>query len=314
MRVGIEEAACFLENSTPVAIPTETVWGLAARVNDEKGINRIYELKGRPLNNPLIIHINAFSQLFENLSSIPPNLSDLIEAFWPGSLTLVVPIIEEKILPIVRSGLKTAAFRMPKHPLTQALIDRTGPLVAPSANLSGAPSATTMQHIEADFGDSFPILSSEDSPKGIESTILIWSDPVWRIGRLGAIDIDALQDILHYSPLLHRPQEDRPLCPGQLYRHYAPSAKLTLSKGSWQPSLSDHYDAVLGFSDRTYPDAKIVVSLGSIMDPCAIAKNLYNALRSLDDRGLHHVFVDFEIPHASGYLAIIDRLTKASSK
>lgn len=313
MRISIQEAIDHLNNSNPVAIPTETVWGLAARMDDEIGINRIFELKGRPRNNPLIIHISRAFQLFDYISQRPLGLEELIESFWPGSLTLVVPICTERIPAIVRSGLPTAAFRMPQHALTLSLLDAVGPVVAPSANLSGSPSATTMEHIESDFGRRIPILSSEETPKGIESTILVWSDPVWSIGRLGAVGLEELYRVLNYYPKSHDKEKGIPICPGQLYRHYAPLAKLTLSEEPWKAEGGENYDAVLGFSDRSYQKAKLVVLLGSSDNPVQIAQNLYRSLRSLDDRGLHHVFVDCRLPRNFEYLAIIDRLTKAAS-
>lgn len=313
MRIDIHEASSLLKASNPVAIPTETVWGLAALMNDKLAIERLFALKGRPQTNPLIIHISRLSQLRGCISYEPPCLKMLSEAFWPGSLTLVVPVLENTILSIARSGLPSAAFRMPSHPTTLRLIDKVGPLVAPSANRSGSPSATTVQHIEADFGADFPVLFSDITPKGIESTILIWTDSTWSVGRLGAIDLNALKDVLGYYPEIRPQHADKPLCPGHLYRHYAPQAQLSLSKEGWRPEYSPLYDAVLGFSDRIYPNAPLIVSLGDSANPEMVSSNLYAALRSLDDQGLHHVFVDFDIPNSASYLAIIDRLGKAAS-
>ena len=310
MRIQLEEAVRRLNESQPVAIPTETVWGLAARWDDEAGIQEIFRLKGRPLQNPLIIHIATVAPLLSSITQSPPGLFDLIENFWPGGLTLVLPVREQAILPIVRAGLPSAAFRMPSHAQTQELIARTSPLVAPSANKSGLPSATTPEHIEHDFGPELPILEAQTfCHHGLESTILIWQDK-WYLGRPGAIDIDALAFVIGYMPTLHRPGE-QPLCPGQLFRHYAPKARLTLN-ASWDEEKAGRYDGVLGFSDRIYPKASRVVSMGPSTDPKAVASHLYAALRDLDRFSLQSVFVDIHMPPTTPWMAILDRLEKAA--
>lgn len=313
MKVSIKEAAAFLNNSQPVAIPTETVWGLAAKVHDEPGIRKIFFLKGRPLENPLIIHLSDPSFVFTSCKEEPPHLRDLIRTFWPGGLTVVVPVYEDTIPSLVRAGLPTAAFRLPDHDDTLRLITQTGPLVAPSANRSGSPSATTPDHISQDFGKWLPILKAKSyCTHGIESTILIWHENKWQVGRLGAIHIDALASVLGYEPTLHKAEHHTPLCPGQLFRHYAPKARLTLSSEEWQEGLSSQYDGVLGFSDRSYLGARRVVPFGVSTDPQSVGKLLYSALRDLDHFQLQSVFVDINVPSSVEWLAILDRLEKAS--
>jgi L-threonylcarbamoyladenylate synthase len=311
VRVGLDEAACCLRQSQPVAIPTETVWGLAAQWDDEVGIKEIFRLKGRPLKNPLIIHIATLEPLLQSTTRTPPGLFDLIDTFWPGGLTFVLPVHEQAVLPIVRSNLPTAAFRMPNHAQTQALIARTGPLVAPSANKSGLPSATTPEHIEQDFGRELPILEAQTfCHHGLESTILIWQE-AWYLGRPGAIDTDAIASIIGYTPTPHRPGE-QPLCPGQLFRHYAPQARLTLGLGPWDASSGVLYDGVLGFSDRAYPNAARVLTMGSSTAPATVAAYLYSALRDLDTLLLQSVYVDMHVPRTTPWQAILDRLHKAA--
>jgi len=187
MLIFEEEALHLLHRSQVIAIPTETVWGLAARVSDEKAVEKIFALKGRPPSNPLIIHVSSIDMIEELTDSLPEEAKVLMHTFWPGSLTLVLPIIEDRIPSAVRASLPTAAFRMPSNKETLALIEKTGPLVAPSANISGRPSATTVQHVEQDFGSSFPMLATSDScDKGIESTILIWTPDCDRISCVGS--------------------------------------------------------------------------------------------------------------------------------
>jgi len=313
MNVTVEKAASLLKASQPVAIPTETVWGLAARLHDEPAIRQVFFLKGRPLQNPLIIHLSDPSFLFVCCAHKPPGLHDLVSAFWPGGLTVVVPVHEKKVPSIARAGLPTAAFRIPDHKETLRLIGYAGPLVAPSANRSGSPSATTPDHIVKDFGSWLPILKATTYCRhGIESTILIWQDSAWQVGRLGAISIDAIARVLGYAPSLHKADASTPLCPGQLFRHYAPQARLTLSTEEWREELAPQYDGLLGFSDRRYPGAQRIVAMGQAADPSSVEKLLYSALRNLDHFQLHSVFVDMNIPSSVDWLAVRDRLERAS--
>jgi L-threonylcarbamoyladenylate synthase len=315
MYIDIEEAIFHLSHSQPVAIPTETVWGLAARMEDEEGVNEIFRLKKRPPKNPLIIHIHDISLIKAYASVIPEDLEALSHNFWPGGLTLAIPIIQEKVPAQVRANLPTAAFRMPDHATTLSLLERVGPLVAPSANLSGKPSATTPQHIEDDFGNSFPILYSPHQPcsAGIESTILIWKNGLWHCGRPGAVSLLDIAKVLGYLPLSISADREAPLCPGQLYRHYAPKAHLTLHTTLWEKELSSCFDGVLGFTDRVYEGAPHLVTMGSSYDMQSIAMRLYAALRELDDLQLSSVFVDMNIPSTPEWAPIHDRLFKASS-
>lgn len=313
MKVSLARASALLLHSHPVAIPTETVWGLAARLVDEPAIRQIFFLKGRPLENPLIIHLSSPQFLFSCCTQEPPALRELARVFWPGGLTLVVPVDGKKVPALARAGLPTAAFRIPDHPDTLRLIKNTGPLVAPSANRSGSPSATAPKHITNDFGSWLPILQTKEYCRhGIESTILIWQQDAWHIGRLGAISADAIATVLGYTPALHTPH-NQPLCPGQLFRHYAPQAKLTLSTEPWNEALSAMYDGVLGYSDRQYPGARRTVALGHSTDPALVAQSLYAALRDLDRFRLQSVFVDINIPLSAEWLAVHDRLAKAAA-
>jgi len=313
MFVNIEETARLLQHSQPVAIPTETVWGLAACVDDRKGIEQIFHLKGRPRENPLIVHINDYSALSNYSNNLPDEALTLARAFWPGGLTLVIPVDTNRILSEVRADLPTCAFRMPNNRDTLSLINQSGPLVAPSANLSGKPSATIPQHIIDDFGQDFPILSTTTSCElGIESTILIWQKGIWKIGRYGAIAQNQLENVLDYTlePII----SSQALCPGSAFRHYAPNAQLTLCTKEWKESDSELFDGVLGFSDRSYPCAQRVITMGLSNDPEHVAQHLYAALRKLDSHFLHTVFVDLNLCLSDRWNSIIDRLTRAAKK
>jgi L-threonylcarbamoyladenylate synthase len=314
MRVDIDEAASFLLRSHPVAIPTETVWGLASRMEDETCVGEVFRLKKRPPKNPLIIHVNDVSFVKDVASFLPDDFFLLTETFWPGGLTLVLPVYQEKVPAGVRAGLPTAGFRMPNHAKTRELIERVGPLVAPSANLSGRPSATEEKHIEDDFGKAFPLLWTDVPPcdKGIESTILIWKKNFWYLGRLGAIDVFEIEKVLGYEILSLSSHEEAPLCPGQMYRHYAPRASLFLHPHGWKRAEAHLFDGVLGFADREYEDAREFVSIGYSESASSVANRLYSALRELDERDLSSVFVDMALSASKEWDSIRDRLEKAA--
>ncbi len=329
MRIPLFQARDLLLDSQVVAIPTETVWGLSANMNSVDAVTKIYRLKNRPPKNPLIIHLADGGDIFEYLLGSPPKgLKDLTEQFWPGPLTLVVPVLEEKIPSIVRAGLGTAAFRVPALASTRELIRYVGPLVAPSANLSGKPSATCVSDVERDFGVSFPCFfpegyNDENTELGVESTILIWKispDGVgrWHVGRLGALSLSLIESVLQ-MPLVNTLQvdTDQPLCPGQMFRHYAPEALLTL--GYTLEDLKKNYDAVIGFSDRCYPDASQIYYLGRSDSVYEVIRNIYRVLRKLDEDGIQRAWIDCcisdeEQRRESLWSVFFDRIKKAASK
>lgn len=310
MRISLEEASRLILSGQAAAVPTETVYGLAAALFIPEAVDSIYALKGRPSNNPLIVHVSDPSQVLSYSRGPIPDFQPLADAFWPGPMTLVIPIDENRIPSKARAGLPTAAFRIPSHPLVRALIAQTGPLVMPSANLSGRPSSTRADHIETDFGAHFPVLDGGSCDRGFESTILAYADGRWIIVREGALSAEAFAPILGYVPDISGQVADKPLCPGQLFRHYSPKARLHLIE-EIAPGLSG---AVLGFSDRAYPASCRLISLGRLADPEKIAENLYAVLRQIDREGIESVWVDMDfIPH--GILSTVaERLRRASSK
>jgi len=175
MYVNLIQAIEFLNTGKVVALPTETVYGLAASLKFPDAIKQIFTLKGRPQDNPLIVHTASMDQLTKYTDHLPEKFESLAELFWPGSLTLVAPANPLKVPRLVRAGLPTVAFRIPQHSLTLQVLQKTGPLVMPSANLSGRPSATLPGHVENDFGQSFPVVDGGPCSQGLESTILIYS-------------------------------------------------------------------------------------------------------------------------------------------
>lgn len=306
MRISLQEAAHLLNTGSVVAVPTETVYGLAARIDHPEAIQRIFALKGRPRTNPLIIHVADAASVLPFTSQLPPHFDTLAETFWPGPLTLVIPV-NDTVPSLVRANLPTAAFRVPHLPITRQLIEQTGPLVMPSANLSGRPSSTSPEHVEADFGVEFPVFDGGVCSCGLESTILLYQGDKWVIGRLGALPQEALTPLLGYTPPFLVPTST-PLCPGQLHRHYAPIARLLLSD---KPQKADY---TLGFTDRHYPLTQPLISLGPSNDPETIASNLYNALRTLDTLGAHTAWVDTNFPHTGLWQTINERLRRAAER
>lgn len=307
MRISLEQASNYLKSGHVVAVPTETVYGLAASLNHPAAIDKIFSLKGRPRANPLIIHVANRRDIDSYAIEYPPDFELLAQTFWPGSLTLILPV-NSSVPELARAGLPTAGFRIPAFDLTLSLLKATGPLVMPSANLSGRPSATSPEHVEEDFGVEFPVLDGGLCPKGIESTILLFQDAQWEVARLGAIAPEMLASVLGYLPrVIQKKSEHAPLCPGQLYRHYAPRAHLFLGDPAALPSAP----FVIGFKERIYPRGKRVILLGSLFKPEEVAENLYKALRQLDQEHSQAAWVDMDFPRDGLWQTIAERLMRA---
>lgn len=307
MKISFAEAVRALQNGQVIAVPTETVYGLAASLSHEIAIKQIFSLKGRPSSNPLIIHVSDIDQITKYTTQFPPFFNELAETFWPGPMTLVIPVQSQAIFPLVRAGLPTAGFRIPNHELTLKLLQATGPLVMPSANLSGKPSSTTPHHVEEDFGAQFPVLDGGHCQKGVESTILYYQEGEWVILRLGSLEPEAFEKVLGYQPQVVLADASKPLCPGQSFRHYAPKAQLLLGDAS-------EAAYILGFKERSYPIQKRVIYMGSLGRPEEVAENLYKVLRQLDQEGAETVWVDMNFPSHGLWRTIAERLQRASDR
>lgn len=308
MRISVQEASQLLKAGEVIGVPTETVYGLAASLEHPRAISRIFSLKNRPANNPLIIHVSSYQEMLPYMQGVPEGFYRLAQTFWPGPMTLVVPIIEETIPLTVRAGLTTAAFRVPGHSATQELLTMTGPLVMPSANLSGKPSSTCVEHVEEDFGRNFPVLDGGECSRGVESTILYFDESKWKIVRLGALSPEDFAGVLGYVPdVVAKVEGKAPLCPGQLYRHYAPKARLLLGGEMVEGCC------VVGFSDRNYPRGCKLYSLGVSNGPSDAAHRLYAVLRQLDADCVEEAWVDMDFPIDGLWLTLRERLQKASS-
>lgn len=309
MKIPLLEASDLLNHGKVVGVPTETVYGLAASLSHPEAIKQIFTLKIRPAKNPLIIHLANEAQVFDYIEIPPPGYFELAAAFWPGPMTLILTIRPETVPPLVRAELPTAAFRVPALQLTRSLLELTGPLVMPSANLSGKPSSTCAEHVEEDFGKDLPVLDGGQCLNGLESTILYYNEKTWNIVRQGSLAPEMFLPVLGYIPeIIVKNEKSAPLCPGQLYRHYAPKARLRLKGAPFSK------DVIIGFNDRAYPIGCRLLSLGPSNDPKTAAHKLYAILRQLDEEGIAGAWVDMQFPDEGLWSTLKERLYKAASQ
>lgn len=320
---GIAEAAALLRNGQVAAIPTETVYGLAANALDEAAAQKIFEAKGRPGDNPLIVHIASMNTLRKLAADIPPVAIRLAGAFWPGPLTLVLKSTG-KVASAVSAGLPTVAIRMPGDERALEVIRRAGiPLAAPSANRSGSPSPTTAAHVMADLAGKIPlVLDGGPAPVGVESTVLsLVEEPLLlRPGFVTREEMEAeLGMEIPVSKAVQQPlnEGERPQSPGMMYRHYAPLAKVTLVEGSaedYKKFLKERAEDgvwALCFTGEA-PEGIPAISYGDEGDAASQAAGLFAALRELDERGARTAYA--HVPKREGVgLAVYNRLLRAAA-
>ena len=321
----IGEAARLLAEGKVVAFPTETVYGLGANALDPEAVEAIFKAKGRPQDNPLIVHVSDGHQVEAFVREIPPQARILMDRFWPGPLTLVLKKTE--LIPtVVTAGLQTVAVRVPDHPVALALLEDTGfPVAAPSANLSGRPSPTRAEHVYADLKGKVPaILDGGETGWGVESTVLDCTTSPFRLLRPGGITLEDLRSLVPVD-YGDSPGEDTeiPRSPGMKYQHYAPEAEVYLVTGSGSGArileLSEPYIqrgegvGVMTWNERThlYPTLT-VLPMGPAGDLEALAHNLYHLLREADVLKLKVLFIEGVSEDHLG-LAIMNRLRKAAN-
>ncbi|MEY4952177.1 MAG: hypothetical protein RL299_601 [Pseudomonadota bacterium] len=300
---GIAAAAALLRAGELVAVPTETVYGLAARADSVDAVAAIYRAKGRPSFNPLIVHV-ASSEQAEKIAIFDDRARKLAEAFWPGALTMVLPLREDaRIAPAVTAGLPTIALRCPSHPAMQAVLEVTGlPLAAPSANRSGGVSPTTAEHVAASLAGRIPlVLDGRACSAGLESTIVALRDNgSWQLLRLGPIDGTQIAAILGSAPdVMTRPEIE---APGQLASHYSPGKPVRLDA-----SKAEVDEFLIGFG--TIPGD---VSLSPAGDLAEAAARLYACLHMAASAPQPKVAVA-QIPVEGIGAALNDRLRRAAA-
>jgi L-threonylcarbamoyladenylate synthase len=298
---GLAQTAEILRSGGLVALPTETVYGLAGRADSEAAVAAIYRAKGRPDFNPLIVHVASLPQA-ERLALFDDRAALLAERFWPGPLTLVLPLRKEaSVAPAVTAGLATIAIRMPAHPLLRAVLGRLGlPLAAPSANRSGGVSPTSAEHVQVSFGAAAPpILDGGASENGLESTIVALRQGGWQLLRPGPIPESAVAALLGDAMPV---EAGRIEAPGQLARHYAPGKPVRLDADAAQAG-----EFLIGFG-RIAGDC----SLSPSGDLAEAAARLYRCLHEAAASKRPRIAVA-PVPSEGIGAAINDRLRRAAA-
>lgn len=310
----IQKAITLLTTDNLVAIPTETVYGLAGNIYSEKAIKSIFETKKRPFYNPLIVHIPSLTILENIVSHIPETAKQLAAAFWPGSMTLVLPK-KNNIPDLITAGKTTVAVRIPNHPLTLELLSKLPfPLAAPSANPFGSISPTKAKHVEAYFkNDIQQILDGGSCTNGIESTIIGFKDNTPIIYRLGALALEDIEAVVG-EVIIKNKADNNPTAPGMLDRHYAPKTKTILSRSIMEEikNFEDKKIGLLSFK-TTIKNTSITkqISLSKTGNLQEAASNLYNALHELDYLELDVIIAE-KLPDFGLGKSINDRLKRAT--
>jgi len=309
----LDKAAALLKQGELVAIPTETVYGLAGNALDNAVVAKIFAVKDRPEFDPLIVHVPSLLAAEEYVTSIPKKAERLAQLFWPGPLTIVLTKKDDRIPPLVTSGLPTVGLRCPDHTLTRKLLAALPfPLAAPSANPFGYVSPTSAQHVNDQLGKKINyILDGGVCTVGIESTIIGFENPekpvIYRLGGLSTERIEAVigkVDVMTHST-------SNPLAPGQLKSHYAPGKKMII--GTIEDLLQQfpaHSSGILSFTRDYHTPFQRILSPGG--NPEEAAKNLFHYLRDFDQMPIDIILAEF-LPEVGLGRAINDRLKRAAN-
>lgn len=320
-----EEAARLLKDGQVVGVPTETVYGLAGNAFSEIAVSRIFEAKGRPQDNPLIVHISEFSEIYDLVSSVPEEARKLADAFWPGPLTIILPK-SEKVPLCVTAGLDTVAVRCPKHPVANRLIKEAGiPLAAPSANLSGKPSPTKAEHVFKDLNGRIPmIIDGGECEEGVESTVITLATKIPKLLRPGNVTLKQLKSVLGEvqvdDAVLNPLKEgEKVSSPGMKYRHYSPNARVIIVKGSYEKfrnfviSKCDNNTYAMVFNGEGNDLGVNTVEYGVSENYRELSHSLFDSLRRLDDIGAKCCFVRCPDENNDDNLAVLNRLLRAAA-
>ncbi len=321
---NIEKAAEILKNGGLVAVPTETVYGLAANAYDKDAVNKIFVAKGRPNDNPLIVHISSIDEVYPLVTSFPDKAKALADAFWPGPLTIILPK-SDRVPSEVSPNLNTVAIRMPSHPIAREIIKKSGvPLAAPSANLSGSPSPTKAEYVFEDLqGRVEMIVDGGDCSVGLESTVITLATNPPKLLRPGGITPEQLESVIGEieidNAVMQKLEEGAiAASPGMKYKHYSPKAEVYIIKGSYESfclyvnSNPQENDFALCFDGEEEKLKIKAVSYGDKSSPEQQAHNLFSLLREVDKMGAKRVFVRRPDPHGVG-LAVYNRLIRAAA-
>ena len=323
-RDSIDLACKLLQDGQVVGVPTETVYGLAGDCRNSEAVKKIFEAKGRPQDNPLIVHISNMEMLHGLVSKIPNDAKILAKYFWPGPLTMIMPRGND-LCPETCAGLDSVGIRMPSHPVARKIIEQSGiPFAAPSANLSGKPSPTNAEDVFADMNGRIPlIIDGGTCDAGVESTVLSLLQETPIILRPGVITKEQIEAVLHKKVEIARAiteevkDNEKVLSPGMKYKHYAPNAKVILLRGSLQKFISyvnlhksDGCYAMC-FDGEENKFSITAISYGAKNDASSQAHNLFTTLRNLDKLGAKIVFC--RCPKIDGIsLAVYNRLIRSA--
>ena len=313
---AIQQAAQLLGQGGLVAIPTETVYGLAARADDDAAVAQIFATKGRPSDHPLIVHVLGREQALTFAIELADAAERLIAAFWPGPVTVIVRRAPGRA-GAAAAGLPTLALRCPRHPVARSLLERCAQagiagLAAPSANRFGRVSPTTAAHVSDEFGPALMVLDGGTCELGIESAIVDCSGTAPVLLRPGVVTREQLEHALGAS--LHEPNEQSPAAPGMLESHYAPRATLRLmSSQEMKEALQVLPATVKGLAvySRTAPRRHPLVQVMPD-DPGAAARELFAVLRAFDARGVKLIWVE-QPPDTPDWEGVNDRLQRAAA-
>ncbi len=317
----IQSAAKCLKNGGTVVFPTETVYGLGADAFNTDAIDKIYIAKGRPSDNPLIVHISDISDVEKLARSITPNAKILMENFWPGPLTLIFKK-KDNVPDKVTAGLDTVAVRYPSNETARKLIKQSYVLVAaPSANLSGSPSPTICEDVVSDLNGRVDyIIDGTGCEIGLESTVVDVSSDETVILRPGGITLEMIKEYIPNAKLDGGLIDEKtiPKCPGLKYKHYSPKAELIVVQGEKEnvrKYISSKLEkakktGVLSYGEAEYENAQIIINAGNNMEE--YAHNLFSALRTFDKKGITLIYAEFNIEDGMG-VAVRNRLYKAAN-
>jgi len=317
---SIERAAYILKNDGIVGIPTETVYGLAASAYSVEAVNKVFQAKGRPQDNPLIVHICNFDML-GRVAEKPDDIAlKCAKAFWPGPFTMVLKR-SQSIPSVVSAGLDTVAVRMPDSKVARDIISASGiPLAAPSANISGSPSPTSPEHVLKDLdGKIDAVIMGEKSDVGVESTVISLCTNPPRLLRPGGITVEQLREILPDlvidSAVLKEPIDNKKVSsPGMKYKHYAPKTETVLVCGSsekYVEFVNSKYNSIAVCFEEEAEKIRIdKISYGSEKDPSSLAHNVFSVLRKVDEKKLDKVYIHAPKKQGVG-LAVYNRLIRA---
>ncbi|MDB5054171.1 MAG: translation factor [Bacilli bacterium] len=331
----IQTAAQLIRAGKRVAFPTETVYGLGADARNTAAVEGIFQAKGRPSDNPLIVHIADVNQLHDLVMEVDEVSRKLMDAFWPGPLTLVLPVKADAISSRVTAGLSTVAVRMPDHPTALSLIAAAGcPLAAPSANRSGRPSPTRAEHVRDDLdGRIEAILDAGPTGVGLESTVVEVVAGTIHILRPGGVTAEQLRAYSKDGVIVEAVLQEEaittstPRSPGMKYTHYAPKGHLALVVGSSSVQVAQRIQqlvddaksqgettGILTFEEHAdFYHADLVAACGSLAKPETIAQALFASLRSFDEAGISFIVAE-AIDEAGIGSAVMNRLTKAAKQ